>query len=262
MKWHRIWAMVVRYMLTWIRNLHNFLDDILWPILDIILWGMTSMWMQDQQQGSLSSNILVLLSCLVFWYVVQRAHDAVSMNALEELWDRNFINLFSTPLTIFEWMSAIIILSFFRIFYTLFICIAMVWFLYSCNIFSSGLMLLPFLFSLLLSGLFIGFFTTAFVMYWGRKALFFSWTVSWIFSPFSSVYYPLESLPKWGQYIGKLMPMTYAFEGLRTIVTHHHFPMDYLLISIVLNIIYVILSMMFFVFMFEQSRIKGFTSLQ
>lgn len=117
MKWFRIQALVRRYLLTWVRNAHNFLDDILWPVLDIVLWGMTSIWIQESQD-TVSSSILVLLSCLVFWYVVQRAQDAVSVNALEELWERNFINLFSTPLTIYEWMTAIIILSFFRIAYT------------------------------------------------------------------------------------------------------------------------------------------------
>jgi ABC-2 type transport system permease protein len=222
---------------------------------------MTSIWIQESQD-TVSSSILVLLSCLVFWYVVQRAQDAVSVNALEELWERNFINLFSTPLTIYEWMTAIIILSFFRIAYTFLICVGMVWLLYSCNILSSGWLLLPYLFSLLLSGLFIGFFSTAFVMYWGRKALFFSWTISWIFSPFSSVYYPLDTLPVWGQYIGKLLPMTYAFEGLRVVMTSQTMNTYFLVTSLVLNLIYVFLSMAFFVFMFEQSRIKGFTSLQ
>jgi ABC-2 type transport system permease protein len=261
MKWHRIYALVIRYVLSWIGNIHNFVDDIMWPILDIILWGMTGMWMQENQEG-ISSSILTLLGCLVFWYVVQRANDAVSMSVLEELWERNLINIFSTPLTIFEWMVSLVILSFFRIFYTLLICVFTVWILYACNVLTTGWLLLPFFFSLLLSGLFIGFFTTAFILYWGRKALFFSWTLSWVFSPFSSVYYPLDTLPKWGQYIGKLMPMTYAFEGLRTVMIKQEMPLGLLTTSLVLNVFYVILSIGFFVFMFEQSRIKGFTSLQ
>jgi ABC-2 type transport system permease protein len=128
--------------------------------------------------------------------------------------------------------------------------------------FHLGWMLLPFLFSLLLSGLFIGFFTTAFVMCWGRKALFFAWTVSWFFSPFSSVYYPLNILPQWAQIIGKMLPMVYAFEGIRTALTTHVFSYQNFIISVILNIVYLVASMIFFAYMFERSRVKGFTSLQ
>ena len=145
MKWHRIYALVIRYVLSWIGNIHNFVDDIMWPILDIILWGMTGMWMQENQEG-ISTSILTLLGCLVFWYVVQRANDAVSMTVLEELWERNLINIFSTPLTIFEWMTSLVILSFFRIFYTLLICVFTVWILYACNVLTTGWLLLPFFF--------------------------------------------------------------------------------------------------------------------
>lgn len=261
MKFYRIRAIALRYILSWFHNVNNFLDDALWPILDIILWGMTSIWIQDNQT-SVSSSILILLTCLVLWYVVQRANDAVSMSTLEELWERNLINIFSTPLTISEWMTAIVLLSFLRIIYTLLICIITVWALYALNIFCIGWTLIPFLFSLLLSGLFIGFFTTAFVMCWGRKALFFSWTISWIFSPFSSVYYPLDILPWWAQMIGKTLPMAYAFQGLRSSLTSEVFPYYDFSMSIILNLMYLALSMFFFVAMFERSRVKGFTSLQ
>lgn len=261
MKWHRIWAVVLRYLFAWFANVNNFFDDALWPILDLILWGMTSIWIKEQNSG-VPSTVLLLLACLVLWYVVQRANDAVSMNALEELWERNFTNLFSTPLTIYEWMAAIIILSIFRIMYTLIICMITVWLLYSFNMFAMGLQIIPFLFVLLLSGLVIGFFSTAFVMCWGRKALFFAWTVSWLFSPFSGVYYPLDVLPSWAQKIGSVLPMSYAFAGIRTLVNTQQFPLNDFMTSMGLNLIYLIFSMAFFVFMFERSRVKGFTSLQ
>jgi ABC-2 type transport system permease protein len=161
-------------------------------------------------------------------------------------------------------MNAIIILSSFRILYTLFVCTLTVWLLYTLNIFTAGWFLLPFLFSLLLSGLFIGFFTTAFVMCWGRKALFFSWTISWFFSPFSSVYYPLDSSqsPTWVWVIGKMLPMSYAFDGIRALVKTHQFLLYEFSMSVALNVVYLIASMIFFAYMFERSRVKGFTSLQ
>lgn len=262
MNWQRIWALVIRYLLTWVSSINHFLDDAFWPILDLILWGMTSMWIQEGQTG-IPKSVLILITCLIFWYVVQRANDAVFMNTFEELWERNFINLFSTPLTVYEWMAAVVLLSIFRIMYTLGICLFTTWCLYKLNIFSAiGFMLLPYMFSLLLSGLFIGFFSTSFVMYWGRKALFFAWNISWLFAPFSSVYYPLDVLPVWGQKVAYCLPMTYAFQGMRTLIEHGTVAWYDLGISLGLNFLYLILSMILFVVMFEESRKKGFARLQ
>lgn len=261
MKFYRIWAIVLRYIFAWIHNLNSFLDEIFWPVMDIILWGMTSVWVQENQT-QISNVVLVSLTCLVFWQIVQRATDVVSYNLLEELWERNLINLFSTPLTIFEWISAVIILSFLRIICTLVVCFFAVWILYSLNIFSVGWMIIPFMGSLLLSGLFIGFLTVGFIVYWGRKASSFTWIVIWLFAPFSAVYYPLDVLPSWAQSFGHALPMTYTFKGMRQILFDGTFPLSDLLISFGLNALYLVLSMIFFVFMFERSKSKGFARLQ
>ena len=46
-------------------------------------------------------------------------------------------------------------------------------------------------------------------------------TMEYVFTVFTPVRYPLQSLPVWGQIIGKLIPITYALIAVRSIVLLH-----------------------------------------
>ena len=71
------------------------------------------------------------------------------------------------------------------------------------------------------------------------------------------MYYPVEVLPGWAQVIGRALPMTYVFEGMRKVLRGGPMPMRDLLISFGLNSVYLALSILFFGWMFERSRTKG-----
>jgi ABC-2 type transport system permease protein len=51
----------------------------------------------------------------------------------------------------------------------------------------------------------------------GPSAEWFVWPVPAIVSPFAGVFYPISTLPHWMQFISKLLPPSYVFEGLRAI---------------------------------------------
>ena len=108
----------------------------------------------------------------------------------------------------------------------------------------------------------MGFLGAAFIMYYGNKVQTLAWTMGFMFAPFSAVYYPLSSLPSWIQNISKFLPTTYVFEGMRGIINNQSLPLDMLLKSLGLNILYLTLSIAFFVFMFEKSRAKGLARLE
>ena len=40
-------------------------------------------------------------------------------------------------------------------------------------------------------------------------------------SPFAGVYYPLSTLPLWMRWIGRALPPSYVFEGMRAVVGGH-----------------------------------------
>ena len=89
-----------------------------------------------------------------------------------------------------------------------------------------------------------------------------AWMMAYLFAPFCAVYYPLSSLPIWSQWIAYCLPMTYIFEGMRSILFNHTFSWHMFVISMVLNIVFLAASLVFFKYMFEKSREKGLGRLE
>ncbi len=260
MKMHRIMAIVRRHFLLTFRRADRIINVLYWPFLNIVLWGITSMWMQQQSQNA--NIITMILTGLILWQIVFRVNLETAKGLFEELLSHNVVNLFSTPLSLAEWIVAMMILGVINLILVMVCCSLAVWLLYGINILVLGWSLIPFMLSLLIAGWFIGFFICGLLINWGLKAQDFVFTVGWVFAPFSAIYYPLNVLPHWLQVIGKCLPMTYVFEVMRGVLTNEPVPPYYLTMSFILDFIYLTLSLLFFWYMFENSRTKGLARLE
>jgi ABC-2 type transport system permease protein len=256
----RIRGVFFRYYYTMLKGPNQLSDLFYWPLVDILLWGLTSIWIQGQNGASMLP--LLLMTGLIFWQVAWRGSVDISVNLLQEFWHRNLVNLFSTPLKISEWIAGVILLCFCKLAVTITFGSLMVYMLYSLNVFTVGWAFLPFAASLLVFGWTLGFIAAGIIIYWGHQVEMFAWMIAFMFAPFSAVFYPVEILPQWAQHISWSLPTTYIFEGMRQILNGHSFPISYLAVSIVLNLLYLSLSILFFIWMFEKSRVKGLARLE
>lgn len=260
MKLHRIYAVIRRHFMLTFRRADRIINVFYWPFLNIVLWGITSMWMA--QQANNQNVITMILSGLILWQVVFRVNLETAKGLFEELLSHNVVNLFSTPLTLSEWVVGMMALGVINMVLVFSCCSVVVWFLYGINTLALGWNLIPFVFSLLMAGWFIGFLICGLLIYWGLKAQDFVFTFGWVFSPFSAIYYPLAILPHWLQAIGKCLPMTYVFEAMRGILAGQPLNHQYIAISFGLNTVYLALSLLFFWYMFEKSKEKGLARLE
>ena len=79
----RIFAIFLRYFYT-ISGMHQFVDLFFWPLIDILLWGLTMAWIQQQQ--TMPHLPLLILSAVILWQIVTRADCDISVNMLQEFW--------------------------------------------------------------------------------------------------------------------------------------------------------------------------------
>ncbi|MBA3953916.1 ABC transporter permease [Candidatus Dependentiae bacterium] len=258
MKLYRIQALALRTLKLTFRGLDPLVDFFYWPLFDIVVWGFTSRWIQAQTH---TSSFVILLA-LVLWQAAYRSNLDISFNLLSEIWSRNIVNLFSTPLTIGEWMIASMAVGVLNTLISVSFGALAIWFLYGVSLFKVGWLLLPFFVSLMLSGWTIGFFTASSLVYWGQSVQKLVWVMGWFFVPFSAVYYPIGSLPHGVQLVAYCLPMTYIFEGLRSYMQTGTVPLNYILISYVLNGVYLTSALVWFRYMFNQSRVKGLARLE
>lgn len=232
-----------------------------WPTIDILLWGMTSMWVQSAQ-ADVPDIALIILTGLVFWQILWRGNYEITVNILQEFWNRNLVNLFSTPLKLSEWMSATMLVGLVKIFITLAFSSLLVWLLYALNIYRVGWSIIPYVGLLSLSGWMMGFLSGGVMVYFGQRFQMLAWMTPFIFAPFSAVFYPVSVLPIWGQVIAKCLPTTYIFEGMRQVLSKGTFSYEMFWISLTLNAVFLTAAMSFFKVMFEKSRAKGLSRLE
>jgi ABC-2 type transport system permease protein len=259
MKFHRIYAIILRHVLPTFRSFDRILNIFYWPVLNIVIWGLTSGWLQ--QQAKQSHILAMILIGQILWQIVFRVNIELAKNLLEELTSHNLVNLFSTPLTVSEWMVASMLLGIINMILVVICSVIAALLLYALNIFTLGFMLIPCMISLLISGWFIGFFICSLLIYWGLKAQDFVYSVGWIFAPFSAVYYPLTALSPHVQTIARALPTTYVFESMRQVVQTGSLDTDLLVKSFALNFAYLGVSLILFKYMFEKSRQKGLARL-
>lgn len=260
MNWNIVWAIVIRHLYNFKHSWDRITDAFYWPAIDIILWGFASVAIA-QRSSSLSNIVIVLLSGIILWMIVWRGQYEITVNLLEEMWNQNMVNLFASPLRIREWITGVFIVGIIKMSFTVCFAIILALLVYHVNLFSLGLYLIPFMISLLITGWASGMLVAALIVYFGTRIQTLAWSGVAIITPFSGVFYPISTLPEWAQKVSAFLPTSYIFEGMRSIIINGSFSWSAFWISFVLNFVYIIIGILLFVFMFEQSRKKGFARL-
>ncbi len=255
----RIGAVVMRHLYHFRRSWDRIFDAVYWPVIDLVLWGITTKWLSEQL-GEHIHFLLIMLTAIVFWQIVWRANYEVSVNLLEEFWSMNLVNLFSTPLRVWEWICGVMLLGFVKSGFTLVVCLLASWLLYSLNIFAVGYMFAPFLLALMIFGWCLGLCASALIVRYGQKIQAIAWAFGFVLAPFCGVYYPVTQLPGWAQTIAWALPGTYVFDGMRKILQDEVMPFEYLIKAYLLCAVYLYLSTRFFLYMFEKRREQGLGS--
>jgi ABC-2 type transport system permease protein len=199
----------------------------------------------------------MILGGQVLWIIFWRGQYEITVNLLEDLWNRNLINVFVSPLKFSEWIGALVIHGILKAFLSFVFAIGLAFMLYRMNIFLLGFYLVPFMLLLIMLGWAVGFFVAAVILRFGTRVQNLAWTFGGLLGPFSAIYYPVSILPNWAQSIAYLLPSSYVFEGMRKVIHNGYLDTHLLLAGFVLNVIYLFLSLLFLSRSFKKVLEKG-----
>ncbi len=254
----RISAVVLRYLYLHKRSLPRTFEIIFWPVMELLVWGFVSVYIQSLSGGVLSKIIVFLISGMIFWDILYRSQQGISISIIEDIWTQNIVNVLVSPLKIWEWLLGTFIYSILKITAITTILSFIALGLYHFNLISRiGFYLIPLAASLLFFGWALGVFTSSLVIRWGHAAEALIWGVPFLIQPVSAIFYPLSVLPGWLQPIARCLPSTYVFEGMRSIIATGQMARREIFLAFGLNIIYFILASLFFGWMFRQARSTG-----
>jgi len=220
MRWSRVAAIVLRQFYLLRGSPARMIPLFAWVTIDIVLWGFITRYLNTFTQSSFNF-VPALLGAVLLWDFFIRVMQGVTTAFLEDVWSRNFLNIFATPLSISEYITGLVLSSIATSSVGLLVMLVLATLVFGLSFFLYGLVLIPFLLVLFAFGIALGIVAAALVLRLGPAAEWFVWPIPALLSPFAAVFYPLSTLPPWMQYVSYVLPPSYVFENLRAIVAGH-----------------------------------------
>lgn len=193
-----------------------------WVAIDIVLWGFITRYLNSVGPSGMDF-VPTLLGAVLLWDFFSRVMQGVTTAFFEDVWSRNFLNVFASPLTIAEYVSGLVLVSIITSLVGLLVMLVLAGGVFGLSFFSYGILLLPYLLVLFMFGIALGIVASAMVLRLGPASEWLVWPIPALLAPFAGVFYPLSTLPAWMQWIGHLLPPSYVFEGMRAIVAGQPF---------------------------------------
>jgi ABC-2 type transport system permease protein len=212
-----------------------------WVAIDMVLWGFITKYLNAVSAAAFDF-VPVFLGAVLLWDFFTRVMHGVTMAFMEDVWSRNFLNIFATPLSISEYVSGLVLSSIATSSVGLVVMLVLATTIFGLSFLAYGFALIPFLLVLFLFGIALGILGAAVVLRFGPASEWFIWPVPALVSPFAGVFYPISTLPHWMQYICRLLPPSYVFENVRAIVAGGATSMPELMVGISLAIFDVVLA--------------------
>jgi ABC-2 type transport system permease protein len=189
-----------------------------WVAIDIVLWGFITRYL-NAVAGTGLDFVPLLLGAVLLWDFFARVMQGVTMAFFEDVWSRNFLNVFATPITTPEYVSGLVLSSILTSTIGLLVMVVLASAAFGLSFLSYGLAIVPALLVLFLFGIALGILGCAIVLRLGPAAEWLIWPIPAVLSPFAGVFYPVATLPRWMQAVSWLLAPSYVFEAMRALVS-------------------------------------------
>jgi ABC-2 type transport system permease protein len=258
MNWHCVGALVLRYTYLHRRSVPRMFELFFWPTMDLLVWGYLTKYLTHVGGQTAGAGVFVwLIGAMIFWDILYRSQQGVSLSFVEDVWTRNLLNVFVAPVRLREFLAATFIVGTIKIAFIVTVLAVLSYGLYEFKLFEMGMTLIPLFANLLLMGWAVGMVTTSLILRWGQAAEALAWGVPFLIQPLAAVFYPVNVLPSFIQPVSWCIPATHVFEGMRAVMAGEGLSTEHLAWAFALNAVYIALAALFFRFMFARAREKG-----
>ena len=252
----RIYGLFLRHFFLITRSFPRILDLIYWPSIQITLWGFISNFFASHS-SYYNNAVGVILTCAILYDFLFRTSIGFNMLFLEEIWSRNFTNLFIAPMKISEIITSLVFTALIRALIGLIPAIILTSPIFGISILDLGFYLFFLFLSLYIFGITLGILVSSGLLRFGPAFENIAWSTMFLLAPFGCIYYPIETLPEIFQKIAYSLPLVYVFEEARNILINNTVNLDNLYSALKLNAVYLILAILLFYYSFSVARKKG-----
>ena len=256
MKFNKIFALSLRHIYLIKSSFPRILDLIYWPTIQIFLWGFISKFF-TLSSSYYNNTVGIILSAAILYDFLFRSSISYNMMFLEEIWSRNFTNLFIAPIKISEIIAALTFTAIFRTLIGLVPASLIAIPLFGVSIFKIGIPLMFLLVTLYVFGVTLGLLVTSGLVRFGPSFENIAWASLFFLAPLGCIYYPIEILPNWLQIISKLLPLVHIFEEMRNILIYDMVNYAQILKAILISFIYFVFGIFVFYWSYNGAKVRG-----
>ena len=256
MNLNKIFALSLRHVYLIKGSFPRILDLIYWPTIQIFLWGFISKFF-TLNSSYFENTVGIILSAAILYDFLFRSSISYNMMFLEEIWSRNFTNLFIAPIKISEIIAALTLTAIFRTLIGLVPAALLAIPLFGVSIFKIGIPLIFLLITLYIFGVTLGLLVTSGLVRFGPSFENIAWASLFFLAPLGCIYYPIEILPGWLQIIAKLLPLVHIFEEMRNVLIHDIVNYYQIFKAIIISFIYFIFGIIIFYLSYEGAKNRG-----
>ena len=256
MNLNKIFALSLRHVYLIKGSFPRILDLIYWPTIQIFLWGFISKFF-TLNSSYFENTVGIILSAAILYDFLFRSSISYNMMFLEEIWSRNFTNLFIAPIKISEIIAALTFTAIFRTLIGLIPAALLAIPLFGVSIFKIGIPLIFLLITLYIFGVTLGLLVTSGLVRFGPSFENIAWASLFFLAPLGCIYYPIEILPEWLQIIAKLLPLVHIFEEMRNVLIHDIINSSQILKAIIISFIYFVFGIITFYLSYEGAKNRG-----
>ena len=256
MNWNKVYGLSLRHFYLIKSSFPRILDLIYWPSIQIFLWGFISKFF-TLSSSYYNNTVGVILSAAILYDFLFRSSISYNMMFLEEIWSRNFTNLFIAPIRLSEMIASLTFTAILRALIGMVPAAIIAIPLFGVSVFELGLPLLFLLLSLYLFGITLGLLVTSGLLRFGPSFENIAWASLFFLAPLGCIYYPLEILPISLQFIAKGLPLVHIFEEMRNILLNDAVNYFDIFKAISISILYFVLGVIIFYASFYGAKVRG-----
>jgi ABC-2 type transport system permease protein len=256
MNWNKIFALSLRHIYLIKGSFPRILDLIYWPTIQIFLWGFISKFF-TLNSSFYENTVGIILSAAILYDFLFRSSISYNMMFLEEIWSRNFTNLFIAPIKLSEIIAALTFTAIFRTMIGLVPAALLAIPFFGVSILKIGTPLIFLLITLYIFGVTLGLLVTSGLVRFGPSFENIAWASLFFLAPLGCIYYPIEILPGWLQTIAKLLPLVHIFEEMRNILIYDIINYLQIFKAILISFLYFVIGIVTFYLSYSGAKNRG-----
>ena len=138
----------------------RFMSLFAWVAIDMVVWGFMSKFLNRIASPGYDF-VPALLGAVLLWDFFIRVMQGITMVFFEDVWSRNFLNLFASPISITEYLTGLVLSSIATSSAGLVFMLVLATTIFGLPLSAYGLFVLPLLLVLFLFGISLGIFASA-----------------------------------------------------------------------------------------------------